>query len=441
MTRNKQYQPGAASLIIVMFTTILVGILTVSFVRMMIKDWESASEQDLSTSAYDSALAGVEDAKRALGIYNNKICLNNEELCSNLLNSHLKGENCDAIAVLQANANNATNVVDTSPEGQAETPVGGSTLNQAYTCVTINYDTEDYIGRFDSNNSDQVVIPIKATKDVSKIRLSWYQEEDKIVASSLSAPATNYTKTTPGSLPSYPARENSPDRNVPPIMSIQYFRLPPAPQGLNDYSIHYSTADHGTGYGSGSAYEAATTGEKSYYNTSFLLLYPTTNPTAGTITSFKDNHDLGPGSTENLVSNIKCTAAVTADNPYYCSAIISLPLEGGNAIPKLSSKHFLRLSRRYNTNSVTSYRIELLDSADTPVHFAGVQPIVDSNGRANDFMRRVQARIEPIGATDFPYPSAAIEVNGQGLIKDFGVTDTSCTKGSLSDLVNPCENN
>ena len=66
---NREFKKGGVSIFIVIMVSILVSIMSASFLRIMLRDQEQASRLDLSQSAYDSAQAGVEDAKRFLRIY------------------------------------------------------------------------------------------------------------------------------------------------------------------------------------------------------------------------------------------------------------------------------------------------------------------------------------------------------------------------------------
>ena len=94
-----------------------------------------------------------------------------------------------------------------------------------------------------------------------------------------------------------------------------------------------------------------------------------------------------------------------------------------------SQTAFLNLSAFYNR---TDYKIELLNDS-TPVLFDGVQPEVDSTGRANDLFRRVVSRVE-IGNT-FNYPLAALE-SRNNICKNFSVT-TDAADYSASASCNP----
>ena len=67
----KQYKKGAASFYIVAFSTLILMIVAISFAAVIISEVERTSNDDLSQSAYDSALAGIEDAKMAYYNYLN----------------------------------------------------------------------------------------------------------------------------------------------------------------------------------------------------------------------------------------------------------------------------------------------------------------------------------------------------------------------------------
>ena len=80
---SKHTQEGAASIFIVIFTTILLSIITLSFVRIMVSESNLTINYNLSQSAYDSALAGIEDAKVALLRYHE--CISKGDYSSKFL--------------------------------------------------------------------------------------------------------------------------------------------------------------------------------------------------------------------------------------------------------------------------------------------------------------------------------------------------------------------
>ena len=107
---------------------------------------------------------------------------------------------------------------------------------------------------------------------------------------------------------------------------------------------------------------------------------------------------------------ISCRATLDQGG-YACSAeiVLATPIGGGNRTA------MLRLTPFYNA---THYRVTL-SNGTIPVNFSGVQPIIDSTGRANDLFRRVQTRVDMYD-TSFPYPEAAVDVTGN-FCKDFSV--------------------
>ena len=68
---------GAASFYIVAFSTLILVVLAMSFAAIIISEVSRTSNDDLAQSAYDSALAGVEDAK--LAYYNYQSCLESQK--------------------------------------------------------------------------------------------------------------------------------------------------------------------------------------------------------------------------------------------------------------------------------------------------------------------------------------------------------------------------
>ena len=112
-------QRGAVSLFVVIFSALLITIVTVGFIQVMLRNQQAATTADLSRSAYDSALGGVEDAKRAI-----VLAAANGTLA--------KSTECNSVAtILGRDPNTKTETVIKQDEKDA-------TLSQAYTCETID---------------------------------------------------------------------------------------------------------------------------------------------------------------------------------------------------------------------------------------------------------------------------------------------------------------
>lgn len=388
MDRINQRKNGAVSLFVVIFTTLLMTIVTISFTRIMLQDQNEATNTDLSQSAYDSAQAGVEDGKRALLRYLS-LCNNGEPGCQGAKDS-INSSECNA-AVLTLSG------VSQSVAGDIPVKTGNnSALEQAYTCVKVSLNTDDYLGTFTSQDQTKV-IPLNGVAGFNTVQVEWFNVDD---AGGNVLDLLSWANVNPGS--ALPLRRTSswPD-NRPPVMRTQIIQFA-------------STFDLG---------QLETSNSVSSDNNT-VFLYPFASPTASptNITGY----DMRSNGYQNIISTIGsstiksnqpvpiyCVSSYSGGENFACKAQIKLPDTVGGARQNL----FLRLMPLYNGSN---YRVTLLDNAN-PVQFNAVQPEIDSTGRANTLYRRVATRVE-LTDIDFPYPDAEIDIEGS-FCKNFSITD------------------
>ena len=145
---RKKFKEGAASFYIVAISTLILVIVAASFAAVIISEVTRTSNDDLAQSAYDAALAGVEDAK--LAFYSYQSCLENgspidasglscDEIKTWVESGQREGQYaCDMVSV----------ILGRKREGEGgEVLVQESNVNndmqQAYTCVKLS-DATDY---------------------------------------------------------------------------------------------------------------------------------------------------------------------------------------------------------------------------------------------------------------------------------------------------------
>ena len=378
-------QKGAVSLFVVVFAALLITVVVVSFTRIMINDQQQASTVDLSQSAYDSAQAGVEDGKRALLRYQN-VCNDSDIASCNKAADVVNSAKCNA------GLENISTVVD--GEVKIQQRVGDNALDQAYTCVKIALNTNDYLGTLQTDSSN--VIPLFSKAPFDTVLLEWYTADDLQSHDNLSV------DLLPASSFSFPLINSWPI-NRPSIMRTQLMQVG-SNFTLNDFDSINSAG-------------------QSNANTLFLYPLGTTGISSNTIDS-KDMaaRDLRRSSVSGPQPTT-CSGSLTSGG-YACSTklVLPVPVNGGNRTA------FLRLTSMYNK---AHYRVLLLDSTKPCdlnqfqglgcIQFDGIQPEIDSTGRANDLFRRVVSRVE-LRDVNYPYPDAAVNVTGN-LCKDFLVTN------------------
>lgn len=362
---KRRHERGATALIIVMFSVLLFVTITVGFMKVMSDEQTRSNDNELSQGAYDSALAGVEDGKRVLAACtagdSNACAKINEPKCTTVSDA--------GFAVAQPNG-----------EVYLKTTLGanGTDFEQAYTCVKIVRTTPDYQGQL-SVEPYQDVIHLKGVGTYSKIRLSWFSPEN-LNGKSVTDPLYYATPLGNKSLQDLDAWKSATGAR-PEIMRATYI-----PDTVGD---------------------AHDTDDKTLY------LFPQAKTALAADINFSlDNRRQG-GAT-NLVSAPVCLRNFSTFDEYACTATL--------VIPAPTSSSYFYLASPYGA---VNYKVELLDGSGSQVSFDGVQPIVDSTGRAADVFRRVAARLEQSagGDTRALYPRATIDLTNN-FCKAFAVGST-----------------
>lgn len=375
-------QRGAVSLFSVVFATLLFTIVTVGFITLMLSSQRQATVSELSQSAYDSAIAGVEDAKRLLVKYYD--CIDsaniNEPSCQRAINVFRDGTTeCGAIASAGIAGEPGSDETLIAQSQNANDDDAALAMLQAYTCVKLSLNTDDFLGSLPENSGGQLV-PLKGVSPFDAVAISWFSQAD-LEEGALSLPSSISSPL--------PAPSDWPS-SQPPLLRAQFIR-----PGNEFRLTDFDSAEH----------------------SSTLFLYPHSVGSTEVSINFDGVRSDG---TPSQISPLHITCSDTLTRAYFCRAIVDLEDETNNA--------YLYLSALYNK---ANFRVELLRDGAT-VQFDGVQPAVDSTGRANDLFRRVESRIQ-MSSDTVAYPAAAFTVE-KNLCKNFLVTDSAGDYESRCDF-------
>ena len=367
------YRKGAVSIFVVVFTALLITIVTVSFVRLMVRDQQRASDNDLSKSAYDSAMVGVEDAKRALARY--------YAMPAGTRPTSLSS--CNGITELLTGVASPDEVKVRTTASAAD-----EQLNQAYTCVKVDMVTDDYERPMAADQT--VLVPLQTPivpatgqpAPFTHVRIQWFVETDP-EGNPLDVPTSASSELS----------ETWPDGR-PPVIETQFM------QTSSTFTLDQFDGQAGPDQ-----------------NTNTLFLYP--KRAAEPTVSFNSDVRKDP---KTRVTDAGC--ATDFSDRYLCAATVQVPVPVGGADASSRNNAYLRITPRYRGAWV---QVTMYNAASTPVvsqanlvQFNGVQPRVDSTGRANDLFRRTEVRIE--SGMNAVYPVAAVDVSGS-FCKTFLVTD------------------
>ena len=344
---------GVASLYVVIFATILFGVITLSFIRIILSESGQSSNDDLSQSAYDSALAGVEDAKIAVNQYYQ--CLNaggNANTCGPLFDG-----DCDSFYLKDY----------LGYEGDGEVMVEESTSNnsdQAYTCVILSNHVPDYRSTLTSDTPTRVVpigIGSVSLSEVKTITFQWYSEINGTEFRNL-----DHSNT-------FANKNNS---TTPPTISLTLIQTG---KNINLNDFNNSTSGN--------------------YSTMVLLPVDSTNSNGVNEITSSQIAQAGNSVNRHESFQIKCD-----HNEFACTVnLTGLNFESeGNAM--------LVVSMPYG-DLITDFAVTLKKNDGSSIDFENVQISVDSTGRANQLLRRVETRLDPADIF-FPYPQYEVELTG-----------------------------
>lgn len=389
MRRNRKFKKGAASFYIVAFSTLILMILATSFAAVIISEITRTSNDDLSQSAYDSAMAGVEDAKLAFYSYRNCVAqgdaMNAE--CRGIVDK-MNEQDCDMVSDILGR---------TTVEGGGviiqETNVSNN-MQQAYTCVEIDDSLEEYASSLSTSNIIDVIEPkfddgVTAAQ-IGEIQVNWYEDQGKVKTyADYSNPITFQSDSD--KIP------NPPVLFVAVLQTAENFKMSDFETSIGD------TTDRGMVY----LVPAESISQAVADNAQSVGAYKESGKNIvgadGLVRSNSKTAMTGDKAT-NRPYSVFCDPNGSAQ--YLCSATIQLPEPVGGA---RSDETFTVVVGLPYGKGETDFTVEFRCKDGSPcgnhvpdetgaisneVNLKGVQVQIDSTGKANDLFRRVQVRLK-----------------------------------------------
>ncbi|MBQ3293043.1 hypothetical protein IJG93_01910 [Candidatus Saccharibacteria bacterium] len=406
---------GAAAFYIVAFSTLILVVIATSFAMVVMSEMTRTMNDDLSQSAYDSALAGVEDAKVAFANYQRCVEAGIDTGDCGKIRSIMANPSCNMVWKMLYYLDKSDDQIPTEMVvGGVETASGSgeTTTNQAYTCVKILTELVDYRASLGSKTGKYVDTIRAGVKDggsntVDKIKISWY------LGKGVNPVAWN-------NVSGFPTADFI---AVPPTLEVQLVQTAET-FNLSDFDVT----------------------EPGKTNRATLYLVPTKESGVTEITA-----DEVVKRNDHYVSNhpfmINC---VDPDNPpatglpeFLCSATIDLPRAIGSSDTayRANDTFLISISIPYRDPD-TDFALELICSdgsgcdgkiaSDVDGHstdrtvLKNTQIAIESTGRANDLVRRVETRLQTKDETfgmGQQSPYYALQILGDsGVTKNMTVT-------------------
>lgn len=417
MSRTSQTKKGVAAIYVVVFTTMLIGIITLSFLRIMLSESGRTLNDTLSDSAYNAALAGVEDAKYVIAKYQQDIAAGKTDSDIVKQLESKADNNCDIISdALQLTKNNEYSV-GTNDSGQ-------TFQDQAYTCVMIDL-SGDFKGVLSTNNPT-LVVPLKPSgKDadtvdnVAGVKITWTMGSDDASSFTGSAVKKLHSDFGKGIVNNVNALKDDDAHNILGRKGVMDNDNQVALNGLRVMLVQSPKDEPNPDYYSsesdGSPEDSPECGRTNRGTLMLLASSDEGSKNEFTACQFVRSADKNL----NAPLGVQC-------NSDSCTATLKFPQpKGGDS--RNPNNFFLVLNQLYSEPSI-KVTVNMINSTtgDT-MDFFNVQPIVDATGRSGDLFRRVEARIGTDNGASL-VPTAELSTNS-AINKDFPVTK-NCIDGT-----------
>jgi len=418
MKKTTKFKKGAASFYIVAISTLILVIIAASFAAVIISEVTRTSNDDLAQSAYDSALAGVEDAK--LAYYNYQNCKNGAQYsesglsCEILKNWVENGESpdelntCDMVATMIGRVPDGDNGVPVQ-EGN-DIDKNNNNMQQYYTCVTMTNKTKDVLGMLTESNPEYTVrVKFDGLRNekIKTVKLSWHSDED--------GNKNEFNFANFGGEGIF-----NDAKSMPAVMSLGLI------QTAENFSLDQFDMTQGNTTNRGIVYLVP------YDENSTIVQNGVANKYNGAWNGSENKNKIGNDgflkSNDKTARNLPY-AVYCGGEDYTCSAWVDIPdpvggtrsdetfvfsvgLPYGGPSTHFSLEFFCgESSPCYTYTAISEESGESETITSNQAILDGVQISIDSTGKANDLYRRIETRLEP-GDAAYPYPLYAIQALG-----------------------------
>lgn len=413
MSKAQKTKKGVAAIYVVVFTTMLIGIITLSFLRIMLSESGRTLNDTLSDSAYNAALAGVEDAKYIISQYEKHRAAG--DMSSDFVKAVEGAENtnCDIIP-------EALSKLDGTPLDPTSQEINIGTdktfQDQAYTCVTINL-AGDFKGTLSKNNPT-LVVPLKPSgktgntvNDVKAVEVVWTMDSSELSGGTFSG---NPVKALTGSklnalVNNADAIGDASKTSSNRVLGTKGIKDNSKETALNGMRVMLVQSPE---YGEVDYYAAS----GDYTNRGTLMLLASTD---GVETIDAKQFVASADKTLNAPNPVKCDSES-------CYVKIGLPNPKGDTTNRNPNNFFLVLNQLYSEPGI-KVTVNMLNAAGNRIDFFNVQPVIDATGRSGDLFRRVEARVGTDNGASL-IPTAELSSNS-AIDKSFYVTK-NCINGT-----------